>query len=201
MKIDFFFSYGSTYSYLSIMRVEKLAQEAGVPVDWRPFLARKIMEEQNNRPFLGKPVKTKYMWRDVERRAAQFGIPFNGVPPYPITPTSLPHRVGLVAKSGGWCPDFTKAVYRAWFMDHKELGQPRHLAEALAALGHDAEKVLAEAATSRMESALEDETNEARRLGIFGSPTFVVGDEIFWGDDRLEIALDWAVRHAGRTRA
>lgn len=60
--IDFFFSYGSTYSYLSIMRIEQLA--AGVDVRWRPFLARAIMTEQNNRPFLGKPVKTKHMRLD-----------------------------------------------------------------------------------------------------------------------------------------
>ena len=189
--IDFFFSYGSTYSYLSIMRVEGLAAAAGVAVRWRPFFARKIMEEQNNRPFLGKPVKTKYMWRDVERRAAQFGIPFNCIPPYPITPSTVPHRVGLVASRQGWCPEFSRAVYRDWFMQHKDLGQTTRVAEAVASLGHDPEKVLAEAGTPEVEVMLESETDVARKLGIFGSPTFVVGEEVFWGDDRLEIALEW----------
>ena len=187
--IDFFFSYGSTYSYLSIMRIEQVT--AGVDVRWRPFLARAIMTEQNNRPFLGKPVKTKYMWRDVERRAAQFGVPYVGAPPYPIQPSTLAHRLGLVASRDGWCPQFSKAVYQSWFIGKKEPTDPTNLAGILTSLGKDPVAVLAEADSAKLHSLLDMETDVARNLGIFGSPTFVVGDEIFWGDDRLEIALDW----------
>ena len=157
------------------------------------------MEEQNNRPFVGKPVKTKYMWRDVERRAAQFGIPFKGVLPYPITPSTLPHRVGLVASREGWCPRFTQAAYRGWFLEHKELGQSKHLAEAIASLGRNPQAVLAEAEAPQIQAILTSETDEARRLGIFGSPTFVIDEEIFWRDDRLEIALDWWKNKSGKT--
>lgn len=98
--LDFFFSYGSTYSYLSVMRIGNLCADTGVQVRWRPFYARAIMTEQNNRPYVGKPVKTKYMWRDIERRAAQFGIPFNGIPPYPISSSTLAHRAHAVIATG-----------------------------------------------------------------------------------------------------
>jgi len=105
--MDFFFSYGSTYTYLSVMRIEKLSAEAGVTVRWRPFHLRTITTEQNNRPLVGKPVKMKYMWRDLERRAGQHGIPFNGIPPYPVDAEGLAHRVGTVASMEGWCPEYS----------------------------------------------------------------------------------------------
>ena len=189
--IDFFFTYGSTYSYLSVMRAGALAAAAGASLRWRPFYARKLMEEQNNRPFLGKPVKTRYMWRDIERRAARLGIPFNGIPPYPISSSTLPHRAGIVAEREGWCPEFSIALYRAWFLEHKEPGKDEHVAAAVTAVGRDAKRVLAQADTAEVEGVLTANTDEARELGMFGSPTFVVGKEIFWGDDRLEEAIDW----------
>jgi 2-hydroxychromene-2-carboxylate isomerase len=89
-RIEFFFFVGSTYSYLSVSRAQALAERAGVPLAWRPFSVRTLMREQNNSPFAGKPVKLKYMWRDLERRAARFGVPFDGAPPTRSTRTSWP---------------------------------------------------------------------------------------------------------------
>ena len=79
-EIDFFFFYGSTYTYLTVMRIERAAAEAGVEIRWRPFNVREIMLEQDNIPFRDKPVKMRYMWRDVERRARGYGIPLAGIP-------------------------------------------------------------------------------------------------------------------------
>lgn len=191
MQMDLFFSYGSTYSYLSVMRADKLAAEAGVTVRWRPFRLRTITQEQNNRPFIGKPIKLKYVWRDVERRAKQHGIPFNGIPPYPVDAEALAHRVGIVAALEGWCPEYSRAVYRKWFLEHKDPGDLSQLHEVMTTLAKDADAVISRAHSQQIESQLASETDVARSLGIFGSPTFVVGDEIFWGDDRLEIALGW----------
>jgi 2-hydroxychromene-2-carboxylate isomerase len=73
-NIDFWYSIGSTYSYLTVMRLPKLAQEYGVNVRWRPFNVRDVMVEQNNVPFSNKPIKSAYMWRDIERRAASYGL-------------------------------------------------------------------------------------------------------------------------------
>jgi 2-hydroxychromene-2-carboxylate isomerase len=189
--MDFFFSYGSTYTYLAVMRIEKLSAEAGVTVHWRPFHLRTITTEQNNRPFVGKPVKMKYMWRDLERRAGQHGIPFNGIPPYPVDAEGLAHRVGTVASMEGWCPEYSKALYRQWFLEHKAPGDPGQLRELVGSLGKNAQLVMSRADSDDVRGRLAAETDAARSLGIFGSPTFAVDNEIFWGDDRLETALDW----------
>ena len=189
--MDFFFSYSSTYSYLSVMRADALAAKAGVTLRWRPFRLRTITQEQNNRPFIGKPVKLRYMWRDVERRANQHGIAFNGIPPYPVDAEALAHRVGVVAAAEGWCPEYSKAAYRGWFADHKDPGDVAQLHVVLAGLGMDPVSVISRANEPQVERQLVEETDAARALGIFGSPTFVVGEEIFWGDDRLETALQW----------
>ena len=103
-QLEFFFFYGSTYTYLSVMRIEQLAAEPGVNLRWHPFNVREIMIEQNNIPFLAKPVKMRYMWKDIERRTARYGIPFSGTPTYPVDPQYLANRVGVVAALEGWCP-------------------------------------------------------------------------------------------------
>lgn len=109
-RMDFFFNYGSTYSYLTIMRLEKLAAQAGVSVCWRPFNVRTLFVEQNNIPFRDKPVKAAYMWRDIERRAAKFDIEWGGIPPYPVDKSGLSNRIGIVASDEGWAGEYTRAA-------------------------------------------------------------------------------------------
>ena len=97
-RLDFFLSLVSTYTYLSVNRADELAAREGVELNWRPFNVRALMIEQNNRPFVGKPLKLKYMWRDLERRAARHGIPFKAIPPYPVDPDLLNNRVASLAR-------------------------------------------------------------------------------------------------------
>jgi 2-hydroxychromene-2-carboxylate isomerase len=194
--IDFFFFYGSTYTYLTVMRIEEAAARAGVAVRWRPFNVRQIMVEQNNIPFRDKPAKARYMWRDIERRAARHGIPFAGQPPYPVDPELLANRVGLIAAEQGWCPEYTQATYRDWFLDGSVAGQAENVARILRRLGKDAGALIEQANSQAVRDRFDAGTEAARGLGIFGSPTFAVGAEIFWGDDRLEDALDWALGRA-----
>lgn len=190
-RLEFFFFYGSTYTYLTVMRIEEVAARKGVEVRWRPFNVREIMIEQDNIPFRDKPVKRRYMWRDVQRRAARYRIPFDRAPTYPVDPDLLANRVGVVAASEGWCAEYTTATYRAWFLEDKPPGDPDHIRPLLADLGKDPDAVLSQADSPETRAHYDRETEAARKLGIFGSPTFAVGDEIFWGDDRLEDALEW----------
>src|SRR4051794_39413541 len=124
--LDFFLFLGSTYSYLSVSRIDAVAARAGVSVRWRPFSVRSIMIEQNNRPFVGKPVKLAYMWRDLERRARRHGIPFTSIPNYPNDSNELANRVATLAALEGWCPEFAKASYAAWFLGNKDPGNVEH---------------------------------------------------------------------------
>ena len=189
--LDFFLYFGSTYTYLTVMRIEEAASAAGVAIRWRPFNVRDIMVEMDNIPFRTKPAKLRYMWRDLERRAKRYGLDNAQAPTYTVDLDSLAGRVGFVAAEQGWCPDYAKASYRAWFLENKPLGAEDDLRGILASVHQDPDQVIELANADKTRKNYEMETGCARGLGIFGSPTFVADREIFWGDDRLEDALDW----------
>ncbi len=194
-QLDFFLFLGSTYTYLAVNRAEELALREGLGLRWRPFSVRSIMIEQNNRPFTGKPVKLAYMWRDLERRAQRHGIPFASVPDYPVDADELANRVAALAAAEGWCPAFARAAYRAWFIDNRDPGRIEHLSALLEGLGKEPAGIIARANSQEVRDLYAAETEAARSLGIFGSPTFVYRSEVFWGDDRLEDAIDWCKAH------
>lgn len=193
--IDFWFSIGSTYTYLAVMRLGAVERESGIPFNWNPFSVRRLMQDMDNIPFVGKPAKERYMWRDVERRAEQYGFPANFPVEYPLKHFDRANRVAVVAKQEGWCADYATATYRLWFQDRLPAGGEANLSEGLKQLGHSMTRVLDLADSDSIEKAYDDATEAARSLGVFGSPTFVVDDrELFWGDDRLEDAVRWALR-------
>jgi 2-hydroxychromene-2-carboxylate isomerase len=189
--IDFWFSTGSTYTYLAVSRLPAIAKAEGVRFNWRPFSVRAIMREQNNIPFAGKPVKAAYMWRDVERRAAMYGLPAKVPVPYPLKEFDLTHRLAILGLDEGWGVPYIQASYRRWFADGQEPGQEPNLSASLAEVGQDPARCLERAGADDIGALYDAATGEAKKLGIFGSPTFAVGGELFWGDDRLEDALSW----------
>lgn len=193
-ELDFYFYIGSTYTYLTVNRIEKVCAKYGCVVRWRPFSVRDIMIEQKNIPFREKPIKAAYMRRDIERRAARHGITFTSFPQYPVDNEQLATRTALVGMNEGWCPAFTQAVYEAWFLRNEPPGEPAVLTPILNRLGLDAAATLARADSADVREAYRLETEKAKAIGIFGAPTFVACGEIFWGDDRLEEALEWTGR-------
>lgn len=193
--LDFFCFLGSTYTYLAVNRAEALASRENVALRWHPFSVRSIMIEQNNRPFVGKPVKLAYMWRDVERRAKRYGIPFAGIPHYPNDADELANRVATLAALEGWCPEFAKAAYAEWFIENRDPGNVECLSQVLHRMNRNPRETIERANSQEIRDKYASETELARSMGIFGSPTFVCGTEIFWGDDRLEDAIDWCKSH------
>ena len=189
--IDFWFTIGSTYTYLSVMRLPEVGHKSGIAFRWRPFSVRQIMIEQKNIPFSNKPVKAAYMWRDIERRSAMYGLAPRIPAPYPIAELDTANRVAIVGAAEGWVGDYTRATYRRWFEDGLEPGKEPNLGESLKEIGQDPARVIERAASPQIGTAFEAQTDEARRLGIFGAPTFVVDRELFWGDDRLDDAIAW----------
>ncbi len=192
--LDFYFFPGSTYTYLTVNRIDQLARQAGVSVEWRPYNLRAILLETKVNPFPPGSAKRRYMWRDIERRALTLGIPYTREPRHPVDPTLISLRVAMVAAREGWCREFTKAYYDAWFGEDRPAGLDDNMPGLLASLGRDPDVVLAKANAESFAADLEASADEARRLGLFGSPHFVVRGEVFWGDDRLEDALNWAAR-------
>ena len=194
--IDFWIEYGSTYTYLSVARMRGLAARAGVAVRWQPFFVMPIMAELGltQGPFLPYPAKTAYMWRDIERRAARHGIAYARPSAYPVASLQTA-RIACIAAEEGWCEDFTEGVFRLHWTQDILVGTEANLHTVLAALGQDPDAVIARAQTPAVKEALRQQTERARSLGIFGAPSFTVAGELFWGDDRLEDALDWACTH------
>lgn len=190
-QLDFFYFFGSGYAYLSVLRIADVAAKAGVTVNWRPFNVRPLMRE-NNVMLRDEAQKVRYMWRDIERRAAQHGLPFVRPPIWPTEPDLLASRVAMVAAAEGWVEPYSVESFRAWYLDGQPLGTVDSLVRILARVGQNPDRVLALSGRPEAAARLDAETEAARKLGAFGSPTFVVGDELFWGDDRLDEAVAWA---------
>lgn len=193
-QLDFWFSIGSTYSYFTVMRIDAVARAAGVDVTWRVFDVRAIMMEIGNSPFVGKPEKSAHMWRDMERRAPRYGLSPRLPAPYPLSDLALPNRIAAMGLKAGWGIAFVKTAYHQWFEDGRPPDKGPGLANALLASGQDVQAILEAANTPEAQADLAAATQEARDLGIFGSPSFIAGDELFWGDDRLEDAIDWVTK-------
>ena len=189
--IDFWFTTGSTYSYLSAMRLPALARASGVTFRWRPFSLRTILQEIKHIPFADKPAKCAYMWRDIERRAAMYGINVNVPAPYPLKENVFSNKVAIVGMKEGWGEEYVRASYRRWFQLGQESGSEPNVSDSLREVGQDPKRIIDIANGEWASDTLAAETARARELGIFGSPTFVVGNELFWGDDRLEDAICW----------
>lgn len=189
--IQFWFSIGSTYTYLTVARLPPVEAETGLSFDWRPFSVRAIMVEQNNIPFRDKPIKAAYMWRDIERRAGKYNLPVKVPAPYPLKEFDLANRVAVLGAREGWCATYVQAAYRRWFVEGLEAGSEPNLSQSIREAGQNPDRVIAQANSEAIGAAYEAATNEARALNIFGAPSFVVGGEIFWGDDRLDDAIAW----------
>jgi 2-hydroxychromene-2-carboxylate isomerase len=194
--VEFWYEFASTYSYPAAMRIERLADEAGVAVRWRPFLLGPIFKEfgWTDSPFNIFAAKGRYMWRDLTRICEGEGLPLK-LPPVAFPQNGLKAaRLALVGEAQGRTPPFTRAVFMANYAEQKNISDDGTLAAILAALGVDAEAALAEANTTPVKERLKQQTEEAARRGIFGAPSFTIGDELFWGNDRLEATLAWAKR-------
>lgn len=194
--LDFWYEFASPYSFLSALRIDALAENAGVALRWRPFLLGPIFAAQgwSTSPFNLFPNKGRYMWRDLERQTARGGIPL--VKPNPFPQNSLvAARVALAGREAGWLPAFSKALFAAAFSEGRNIAEEAVLNAALRKAGADPNTVLPASRSEEVKGRLRAEIEYAKSIGIFGAPTFVTEDgELFWGDDRLEEALDWS-RH------
>lgn len=198
--LDFWFDMASSYSYLSAMRINALAAQVGVAIRWRAFLLGPIFQAQGwqDSPFNQQPAKLRYMWRDVERLCTDYAIPFKRPSVLPRN-SVLAARVAVHYQNAPWVGAFVQRVFQANFVHDQDIADPAVIAACLRTVGQDPETTLTAAQDPAARPALRAATAEAQRLGLFGAPSFVVGDELFWGDDRLEQALAWARNLPGIT--
>lgn len=194
-ELEFWFDFGSNYSYLAMMRIERLASLHGVRVKLKPFLLGPIFKSfgWDSSPFVLQQRKGEYTWRDMERQCAKFGLPWTKPGNFPRR-ALLPLRVALNGADQPWAWEFCKQVMHMNFVADREIDDPVLVAEILASLALPAEELIAAAQSEGGKAALRAQSEEAARRGVFGAPTFFIGDELFWGNDRLEDALEFAAR-------
>ncbi|MEM7565918.1 MAG: 2-hydroxychromene-2-carboxylate isomerase [Pseudomonadota bacterium] len=198
--VTFWFDFASTYSWLSAMRLEEEAEARGVETVWKPFLLGPIFKRQgwDSSPFVLQPAKGRYMVRDVERLAAARGLAFvggealiaGGFPRMSLHAARLA-IAGLETTEEGRA--LTKAIFAAEFGEGRDIGDKAVLTEIVSEAGAP-DRLLTEMASEDVRTRLRTNTEDAMSRGRFGAPSFVVEEELFWGDDRLEAALDWAAR-------
>ncbi len=191
-QIEFWFEFGSTYSYPAALRIEAVIRAAGLELAWRPFLLGPIFKAQgwNDSPFNIYPAKGRYMWRDLERICSSLGLPLRRPSQFPRNGL-LAARVACWFQAEPWLPEFVRQVYLANFAYDRDISDASVIGSILEALGQSV-SVLGAVESPEAKARLRRETELAQALGIFGAPSFVVGTELFWGNDRLEAAVAWA---------
>ncbi len=191
--LEVWYEFASTYSYPAAMRVEAIAKGRGIDIRWKPFLLGPIFQALGwtTSPFNLQPAKGAYMWRDLERTCAQLGLGF-------ARPAVFPQNGLMAARIALALPDerargaFTRAVYTSQFAQGHDISDPALLEALLHSNGQDAGRMMAQAVSPSNKDALKENTARAQAHGIFGAPTWRTADgELFWGNDRLEDALDW----------
>ncbi|WP_417671308.1 2-hydroxychromene-2-carboxylate isomerase [Roseibium sp.] len=195
-SLHFWFDFASTYSYLSAMHVETVARDRGVNLIWHPFLLGPIFRKQGweTSPFNLMPAKGRYMWRDMERQCEVLGLPLVQPDPFPQT-SLLAARIAHAGRNEPWIGAFVRAVYYSEFGAGLDISDPSLLAGMLMEAGANAKGMMTKAESMDVKIGLRAAVSEAEMQGIFGAPTFVTGQgELFWGHDRLEQALDEALK-------
>ena len=191
--IDFYFSIGSTYTFLSVTRILDVEKKNNIKFNWKPFSVRAIMKEMNNIPFpKDKKNKVDYMWRDIERRAKSYGFFAKTPVPYPLSEFDLANQIAILGLEEGWGIDYVRLTYKKWFQEGKEPAIDPSISEVCDELKLNKNEIIAAAKDQIIQNKYLSNTDSARNNKIFGSPSFVVNSEIFWGDDRMEDAIAWS---------
>ena len=192
-QVDFWFSIGSTYTYLTVNRLIKVSEKENIKFNWCPFSVRKIMMDMDNIPFTppSKKIKSDYMWRDIERRAKFYGFEAKVPAPYPLKEFDLANKIAILGINEGWGIDYVTTTYRRWFQKGKEPAIEPNITEIFKELNLNKEDVIKKATSSDIETQYLENTKKAYKEGVFGSPTFIYEGEVFWGDDRLEDCIKW----------
>ena len=192
-EIEFWFDFGSNYSYLSAMRIEDETQRHGVSIAWKPCLLGPIFRElgMSNSPFVLQKEKGAYMWQDMVRRCRKYGLSWTRPTDFPRNGV-LPARIALLGVDEPWIGAFCRRVMVLNFVRDEDINGSSQMSSLLLELGLPAAELVERATSEPIKALLRKQTETARAKGIFGAPTFFVGAEMFWGDDRMDDAIAYA---------
>lgn len=184
--IEFYWDPASPFTYLAATQIGALAADCGATLAWKPFVLGKAFEATGNRPPVSVPAKGQHLFKDLKRWATFYSVPFQFPKSFPVN-SILPERAAIAADKAGQGAEFALAIMRAHWGEGRDISQPEEVKAVSASLGLDGDAILAATQDPAVKEALKANTEEAIKRGTFGAPTFFVGGEMFWGNDRLEL--------------
>ena len=189
--VEFFFDFGSPSTYLAWTQLPALCAKAGKQLQYRPMLLGGVFQATGNASPIEIPAKGRYTMIDFQRFARRYGVPLEFNPFFPInTLTLMRGAIGLQLRQPERFEAYLAAIFKAMWQDKRNLGDPAVLAATLDAAGFDPQALLALVGDQEVKDALKAATEEAVKRGVFGAPTFFVGNEMFFGQDRLDFVAE-----------
>jgi 2-hydroxychromene-2-carboxylate isomerase len=189
--VEFHFDVGSPASYLAWTQLPRLARETGATVEYRPMLLGGVFQATGNRSPMEVPAKSRWMNEDLARFAQRYGVEFRLNPHFPINTLMLMRgALGLQMREPDRFVPYVDAVNRAIWVDGRNMNEPAQVAAALQQAGFDPQAVLALTQDPQVKDRLKAATQQAVERGVFGAPTFFVGEQMFWGQDRLDFVKE-----------
>ena len=185
-NVEFWFDFGSPASYLAWTQMPKLAAETGAAIQYKPMLLGGVFQATGNHSPATIPAKGSYIFQDFARFADDYGVPLRMNPAFPINTLVLMRMaVGLQLRDPSRFLAFCDAAFKAIWVDAMNLNDAAVTATALDHAGFDPAELLALANDPEVKEQLKQLTQTAVARGVFGAPTFFVGDQMFWGQDRI----------------
>ena len=190
-SVDFYFDFGSPAAYLAYTQLSRLTSDTGATVVMKPILLGGVFQASGNRPPASVPLKGSYLFKDMSRFARRYGVRLNMNPFFPIITTTLMRMdLGLHRRNDPSLKHFRDSVFQAIWVDERNLNDPVTVGAVLTEAGFDPTALLALASEQTIKDELKTVTLAAVERGVFGAPTFFVGNEMFWGQDRLDFVRD-----------
>jgi 2-hydroxychromene-2-carboxylate isomerase len=185
--VDFYFDVGSPAAYLAWQRLPRICEAAGAALAYKPMLLGGVFQATGNQSPMSVPAKGRYLMADLERFAQRDRVPFRQNPFFPInTLTLMRAATGLQMRDASRMAPYVDAVYRAIWVDGKNMNDPAVVAAVLQEADFQPAELLALAGDPEVKERLKAQTQEAVARGVFGAPTFFVGGNMYWGQDRLD---------------
>ena len=190
-QVEFFFDFGSTASYVAWTQLPRIAAAAGALIVWRPILLGGVFKATGNASPIVVPAKGRWMMADMQRCAARFGIPFRMPPTFPVNTLAMMRvAVGMQMRRPADLERYMTAIFEAMFGRGLDMADPAVVASVLVAAGFDMAEFEALASDPAVKQALMAATDEAVQRGMFGAPAMFVGDEMHFGQDRLDFVAE-----------
>ena len=189
--VDFYYDYGSPAAYLAYTQIPKIAAETGAQIAFKPILLGGIFQATGNRPPISVPLKGEYLFKDLNRYAKRYGVAFTMNPHFPINTLHLMRAdIGLQMQNDARLAQYRDAIFNAIWVDQQNMNDPATVGAVLGKAGFDGMAILALSGEQGVKDALKVATQNAVDHGIFGAPSFIVCDELFWGQDRLDFVRE-----------